>query len=320
LIALSEASPQIPDSPSRRDIERSTEAARIAGWRVWHIPQELPEGVEAEDALCHVPAQGRCVPGIWIGYIPLPSHYEAIYRASSNLNIRMLNTPSQFRLAEEFDRFYPLIADLTAISETATNLEECEAAARRIGYPVFLKGTIQSLKGSGLKSCIANNPDQLRQIAAALFSSGRKSLGTVVVRERIGLRHSRTGPGDFPFGREYRVFIYNGQVVGLGYYWEGEDKLKALLPDEQAQVLGLAVETSRRLGVPFVSVDVGQREDLGWIVIEVGDGQFSGLSQIPIHQFWARLSDAVIAEGEAGVQATSEDHADFLYDEKGLPR
>jgi len=30
-----------------------------------------------------------------------------------------------------------------------------------------------------------------------------------------------------------------------------------------------------------------------WRVIEVGDGQFSGLSQIPVHQLWARLTDVV---------------------------
>ena len=295
MIALSEASPQLPDSASLRDIILATEAARFAGWQVYSIPQDLPQGVSADDAMWHIPPQPGIVPAVWIGYIPLPSHYEQIYQAALSRNIRLLNSPDQFRRAEEFDQFYPFIADLTAESRCVSDLAECSEAARHLGYPVFLKGTIQSNKAKGIGSCVAHDDEQLATIATTLLSSHRRSLGKVIVRKLLDLRHSRIGPGGFPFGREYRVFLHAGQVVGLGYYWEGEDELASLDPSERDQVTRLALEAFRRLEVPYLTVDIGQTRLGDWIVIEVGDGQFSGLSQIPVHQLWARLTEVVRA-------------------------
>ncbi|RYD65208.1 MAG: DUF4343 domain-containing protein [Verrucomicrobiaceae bacterium] len=293
MIALSEASPQIPDSASLRDITLATEAARFAGWQVFSIPQDFPEGVSADDAMWHIPRQPAMVPGIWIGYVPLPSHYEQIYHAALSRNIRLLNSPDEYRKAEEFDRFYPFISDLTAESRCVSSIAGCEEAARELGYPVFLKGTIQSNKAKGIGSCVAHGPDQLATITTALLSSHRRSLGTIIVRKLLDLRYSRIGPGGFPFGREYRAFIHAGQIVGLGFYWEDHDELAPLDPSEREQVANLALEAFRRLEVPYLTVDIGQTTQGEWRVIEVGDGQFSGLSQIPVHQLWARLTDVV---------------------------
>ena len=82
-------------------------------------------------------------------------------------------------------------------------------------------------------------------------------------------------------------------TVGLGFYWEGDDELAPLDPSERDQVTRLALEAFHRLGVPYLTVDTGQTQQGDWIVIEVGDGQFSGLSQIPVHQLWTRLTEVV---------------------------
>ncbi len=79
-------------------------------------------------------------------------------------------------------------------------------------------------------------------------------------------------------------------MLGYGYYWEGDDPLKALAPGEEQAVLTLATEAARRLGTPSIAVDIGQPEDGKWIVIETGDAQFSGVSQTPLLPLWSRLS------------------------------
>ncbi|RBP44560.1 uncharacterized protein DUF4343 [Roseimicrobium gellanilyticum] len=298
MLVLSEASPQLPPSASASDIQRSTEAAQLAGCKVYHIPQDLPEGVSAEDALWHIPMQEQKTAAIWIGYIPLPSHYEAIHAAALAKNIRIINAPAEFRRAEEFDRFYPRLAEITARSAVADSIETCEAAAVQIGYPVFVKGTIQSLKSKGVDACVAHDAAQLRDIAGRILQSYRRSLGKVIVRELVSLRHSRTGPGGFPLGREYRVFVLQGEVVGLGYYWEGDDELAALHEDETRLISSLACEAARRVDVPYLTVDIGQRDNGDWLVIEVGDAQFSGLSQVSIHALWHRLAFS-LSSGEA---------------------
>jgi hypothetical protein len=109
----------------------------------------------------------------------------------------------------------------------------------------------------------------------------------------VRLRHSRTSPEGFPFGREYRVFVYRETVLTWGYYWEGEDPLRTLSSAEEAEVLQLAREASRRVGVPYLAVDVGQCEDGRWLVIETGDAQFSGITQASPFALWNHLRAAV---------------------------
>ncbi len=78
-----------------------------------------------------------------------------------------------------------------------------------------------------------------------LLELDNRSRGRVVVRKLVNLRHSRTSAEGFPFGREYRVFLFATEVLGYGYYWEGDDPLKVLTAGEERTVLKLAVEAAR---------------------------------------------------------------------------
>jgi ATP-grasp domain, R2K clade family 3 len=84
--------------------------------------------------------------------------------------------------------------------------------------------------------------------------------------------------------------VRSAAVMGMGYYWEGDDPLKELDESEREKVQSLALEAWARLGVPYVAIDIGQIEDGSWIVIETGDAQFSGVSTIPLLQLWARIA------------------------------
>jgi hypothetical protein len=299
MIVLSEASPRLSPSASLRDITAATEAARLVGCRVFAVPQE-EEGLTADDALAHVPAQADETPGFWIGYIPSAERYAAIYEALRSRGIRLPNTLEEHQRAQEFDRAYPHLAGMTPESLTITELSECEAAVSTLGLPLFVKGAVQSRKARGWRACVAESADELRTLAAHLLELENRSRGRVIVRRLVRLRHARITPGGFPLGREYRVFVYNSFVVALGYYWEGDDPLRALSPAEETTVRALAVEAARRLRTPYIAVDIGQTEAGDWIVIETGDAQFSGLSQIPPLALWSRLRQ--LMDGENGGQ------------------
>jgi hypothetical protein len=43
-------------------------------------------------------------------------------------------------------------------------------------------------------------------------------------------------------------------------------------------------------------VDIGQLENGTWMVIEVSDGQFAGLSHITSLELWGKLKDISIAD------------------------
>ncbi len=294
MIVLTEASAHVAPSASARDLQAATDAARLVGCAVYPLPQDFAVcGDDADAALWLVPHQERETPGVWIGYIPSPARYEAVYEAALSRNIRLVNAPHEHLDAQEFPRAYARLGDLTPRSVIIGDASESDAALAALGGPpVFVKGAVQSRKANGWRTCVAENADELRRLVGELLALPNRSRGQIVVRELTVLRHTRVGPGGFPLGREYRAFVLNGRIVGLGYYWEGDDPLAPLTAGERADVEALAREAARRVGAPYIAVDIGQTEDGAWIVIETGDAQFSGVSQVPLLSLWNALNNA----------------------------
>lgn len=297
MIVLAEASEQLPPSASARDIAASTNAARLAGATVYTIPPDFEQCETATNALAHVPAQVSPVPTFWIGYIPDPARYAAIFDAARAKNLLLPNTLDEHANAQEFDRTYPRIAALTARTAFVSRVDANDLAAAVSavgGYPVFVKGAVQSRKAKGYKACVAASPDELAALVAALLDLENRSRGRVAVRELLPLRVAGTAPNGFPMGREFRVFVYQNTVVGAGYYWEAaQNPLETLTPSESQTVHALAVDTARRVGTPYIAVDIGELVGGEWRVIETGDAQFSGLSQIGRIALWSRLRQSV---------------------------
>ena len=289
MIVLAEAVELLTPSPSARDLRASMEAAHLAGCRVFTIPPDFSLCETAENALAHVPPQARPTPAWWMGYIPDFERYQALYQAAHAKHICLLNTPEQHRLVIEFDRAYPLLGDLTPRSAMVTEVAQCEMVARELGLPLFVKGVVQSRKARGWRACVAATVEELEMLVRQLLELELRSRGRVLVRQLLRLRHTRSS-GDFPLGREFRVFVHRGDILGLGYYWQGDDELQCLTKDERCAVEGLARQAATRLDVPLVVVDVGQAEDGRWWVVETGDPQFSGVSQIPLLQLWYRIA------------------------------
>jgi hypothetical protein len=204
-------------------------------------------------------------------------------------NLSLPNTPDQHLRVQEFDLAYPFLEGITPRSLMLTEVVECHRAVEELGLPVFVKGAVQSRKGRGWNSCVAETEVELVHLVAELLALESRSRGRVVVRQLAKLRHVRSANG-FPMGREYRVFLHREQVLALGYYWEGSDTLRDLAPDERRAVDSLARDAARRLNVPFVAVDIGQTEAGDWIVIETGDPQFCGLSQIQPLGYWSKIA------------------------------
>ncbi len=289
MIVFAEAIELLPSSASTRDLQASMAAARLAGGQIYTIPPDFSLCDTAENALYHVPMQSRPTPAWWTGYIPDFARYEAIYNAARAKNIVLLNSPVQHRLVQEFDLAYPFLKGLTPRSLVVTKIEQCHDAVQKLGLPLFVKGAVQSRKSRGWKACVAENEDELRVLVAQLLELEKRSRGRVLVRELLKLRHTRTH-NDFPLGREFRVFLHRGAVLGSGYYWEGNDPLQVLNSEERATVEALAKKAALRLDAPLIAVDIGQTEDLRWLVIETGDPQFSGVSQIPLLPLWHRIA------------------------------
>ncbi len=295
VVVLAESLEASLPTASTRDIAASASAARLVGCHVYEMPADFEHCGTAENALCHISVQKTATAAFWLGFIPSPERYAAIEKAARAKNLVLCNTLEQHLDAQEFDRFYPKLGEMTPRSVIIRHPDEAAAALKAVGGgPVFVKGVIQSRKSRGWRACVAETIGELEILVRHLLDLENRSRGRVVVRQLVPLRYTRTAPGsDFPLGREFRLFLLYGQIVAIGYYWEGEDNLSALTPAEEVTVRSMAEEAASRVGTPYIAVDIGQAEAGEWIVIETGDAQFSGLSRMSALLLWRRVSDQV---------------------------
>jgi hypothetical protein len=264
------------------------------GCRIYPVPPSFEECGTAEDALAYLPVFDPPVPGVIAGYIPTTEHYSAVYEAAAAKGVRLVNTPAQHQTAMELDKFYPLLAELTPESVIVSSLDDLLPSAEELHFPLFVKGTIKSNKDQGWAACVAHNPAELEAIAASLLARQRRSRGRIILRHLVKFRTLATDRQGFPIGREYRAFIYRGEIIALAFYWDEYRDSSALTDSDRLAIERLSMEASRRLGVPYVALDIGQLEDGSWIVIEASDGQFAGLSHVGLFELWSKLADIKI--------------------------
>jgi len=289
LLVLSESTVGRPPSASLRELIACEEAARLQGLRVWTIPADFDRCGDAAGAVAHIPPHDEAV-AIWNGYIPDADRYASIYKALAAKGVRLVNAPAEHRQAQELDLALPRLAELTPRSVVVRDESDCDRALAEVGLPAFIKGAVQSVKARGWSACVANTADELRELVRQTLRRTGRSRGRAIVRQLVPLRHARHTHLGFPMGREYRVFLLHGQIVSLGYYWDADDPLAPLTPDEEATVRTLATTAAARMGTPWIAVDVGQTTAGEWLVIETGDAQFSGLSCIDPLPHWHRLA------------------------------
>ena len=74
-----------------------------------------------------------------------------------------------------------------------------------------------------------------------------------------------------PLTEEYRIFWLDAQPIFCSPYWEGGQYSKTYPPLELFAEIAAAVRSR------FFSMDVARRIDGDWLIVELGDGQVSGL-------------------------------------------
>ena len=113
--------------------------------------------------------------------------------------------------------------------------------------------------------------------ADSLISSQEK-----IIRRYIPLETVEIGINGLRFTNEWRCFCYGTEVISIGYYWSNASDAENINGNSQyrSEVNIFASKISKIMGefVTFYAIDVAKTENGDWIVIEINDGQMSGLS------------------------------------------
>ena len=240
----------------------------------------LVRGDDPARAVRRVPERPEPVLAAYRGWMVTPAQYGVLYEALAAKNIRLINDPEQYRHGHHLPENYPVIEGHTPRSVWLTGdlgLDRIMEALAPFGdAPVVVKDFVKSRKHEWAEACFIPS------------ASDRKAVGRVVGRflelqgddlneglvfreyvefEPIGV-HPKSG---MPLTEEYRVFWLDGDPVYWAPYWaEGDYQVTEPPFDEFA---GVAADVRSR----FFTMDLARRRDGGWLIVELGDGQVSGL-------------------------------------------
>jgi hypothetical protein len=224
--------------------------------------------------------QPQSVVALYRGWMVTPSQYRVLYDALAARGIRLVNDPRQYRHAHHLPENYPVIEGHTPRSVWLTGdlgiNRIMEALAPFGDSPVIVKDFVKSRKHEWAEACFipsaADRRAVERVVGRFLELQGDDLNEGLVFREFVKFEpvgvHPRSG---MPLTEEYRAFWLDGVPVFWAPYW-AEGEYRASRPPIE-DFAGVAAAVRSR----FFTTDLARRRDGGWMIVEIGDGQVSGL-------------------------------------------
>lgn len=265
--------------------ETEAEAAHEAGLNYNLVNFErLVYEQRATAAIATIPMAENEELCLFRGWMMTPPHYEMLYKALLDKGLRLVNSPVAYRHCHYFPENYSIIAPYTPKSvwlpyHGTIEIEDIMEAVGEMGnVPLILKDYVKSRKHEWYDACFipsaANRADVERVVKRFVELQGDDLNEGLVFREFVPFRpltaHSKSG---MPLTVEYRCFVMDGEIKVAIPYWEEGTYTAEPPPLEHFALVAQAVQSR------FFTMDIAQREDGSWLIVELGDGQVAGLPE-----------------------------------------
>ena len=276
--------------------EREAVACAAAGFEIGLIDLEVYLGGEAK--LRKVPPGDGEV--LYRGWILDLDAYGRMEAAVASRGKRLVTPIDAYRHIYHLPEWYEAVggAERTPRSiwlpGASFDLDEVAKTVREAfgEGPVLLKDYIKSRKHEWFDACFipsaADGENVKRVVGNFLRLMDDHIVGGLVFRDFVPLRrvglHSKSR---LPLVREYRFFVLDGEPFFVAPYWaEGDYRGEA--PDASVIEGILPLVKSR-----FYAADVAEREEGGWVLVELNDGGAAGVPEGgSVEDFYTRLRGA----------------------------
>lgn len=229
---------------------------------------------------------------IYRGWMMKPELYRQFYRLLKEKEIILINTPEEYEHYHMLPGWYEDFKTCTpeSVWETEGKLENILLKAKGLEGPYIVKDYVKSRKHEWYDACyiknISDSVNAAKVISNFIKRQGADLVGGILLRKfetlkQIGF-HEKSG---MPISEEYRVFIFAGRILIMDDYWR-EGEVVRFSDEEQKWIEEIACKVKSN----FVTMDLARKEDGSLIIMELGDGQVSGIQQInPEHFYFAFL-------------------------------
>ena len=244
-----------------------------------------------KDNTLRIAPSGGMTTLIYRGWMITAEQYGVLYDALFDKGFRLINAPEQYRQCHHLPAWYGLLADNTAESVWTDGVPDEQEVLKLLkifgNKPIIVKDYVKSRKHEWNDACFipgAADIEKALQIVKNFVSRQEDDLvGGVVLREYLPLqmlgKHEKSL---MPIAKEVRIFCYRHRPFAYIQYWSGE-KCSSI-----SEFQGL-IQLCSRLDSNFYTIDIAQQENGEWAIIEVGDGQVSGLQDCNAELFYDEL-------------------------------
>lgn len=219
---------------------------------------------------------------IYRGWMLKPKQYETLYHELKKKNLCLINSPEEYQHCHYFPESYEIIKNHTPKSiflayDNDFSFDELHKKLSAFGdKPLILKDYVKSRKHEWNEACFiesaANRENVEKIINRFLELQGEDLNEGLVFREFVEFQsltnHSKSG---MPLTKEFRLFFLKGELIFTSEYWEEGVYTKTDLPTE------FFAEIAKNVQSNFFTMDIAQKTDGNWLIIELGDGQVAGL-------------------------------------------
>jgi len=264
------------------DYEEERNSAKKNGFNISIISFEELNENNISKALRFVTESNEIEIGIYRGWMLNTEVYENLYNALLKKNIRLINSPTEYKHCHFLPESYEKIKTYTpksnwTVKTDKINSELINSLTNDFGQTsIIVKDYVKSEKHNWKDACfIPNAADKknVNKIVGKFLELRGEYLNIGLVFRQFEeleflTEHSKSS---MPLTKEFRIFFSDKKIVSVFDYWdEGE------YGDSKPE-LNKFIEVAQNIESNFFTMDVAKKKDGDWIIMELGDGQVAGL-------------------------------------------
>ena len=228
---------------------------------------------------------------VYRGWMLRPEQYEFLFDELKKQGIILINSPEEYERYHLLPNWYDDFKADTAKSVWVDG-EDVEGLMLKVQDwkgPAIIKDYVKSRKHEWFSACFINQirdrDNAMKVINTFIERQAEDLVGGLVLRSFLPLKntgfHEISG---MPTSEEYRIFIYGGRIISSKDYW-AEGNGEGLNEDD----INWINSRISRIKSSFVTIDVARKTDGSLCIVELGDGQVSGLQQMIPDEFYKEI-------------------------------
>ena len=230
---------------------------------------------------------------IYRGWMMSPNMYENFYNLLLERGIQLINTPKEYAKYHLLPGWYKDFESSTPFSiwSESKNIEDALRLTDGLEGAFIIKDYVKSRKHEWYDACfikdIRDKENTERVINNFINRQSSNLEGGVVLRKFESLKsignHKDSG---MPISEEYRIFVFKGEILIADNYWNDSGELNITV-DEYTLIESIISEIESS----FITIDLARKTDGNLIIMEMGDGQVSGLQQMDEYEFYGAFQN-----------------------------